>query len=87
MFPAASRLTFPSSTRTPNSSTMAAVQPLTALLKVRAGVQAARADEQIAQAQLEKGRRELVSGTEQLFWGLLAVQRIRAAPLVAVRRG
>ncbi len=66
-------------------STIAAVQPLTALLKVRAGVQAARADEQIAQAQLDKGRRELVSGTEQLFWGLLAVQRIRAGTLVAVR--
>jgi outer membrane protein TolC len=50
-------------------STIAAVQPLTALLKVRAGVKAARADEEIAQAQLDKGRRELLSGTEQLFWG------------------
>jgi outer membrane protein TolC len=65
-------------------STMAAVQPLTALLKVHAGVKAARADEQIAEAQLEKGRRELVSGTEQLFWGLVAVQRIRAGALTAV---
>jgi outer membrane protein TolC len=65
-------------------STIAAVQPLTALLKVRAGVKAARADEGIAQAQLEKGRRELVSGTEQLFWGLLAVQRIRAGAAEAV---
>jgi outer membrane protein TolC len=66
-------------------TTLAAVQPLTALLKVRAGVQAARADEGIAQAQLDKGRRELASGTEQLFWGLLAVQRIRAGALEAVR--
>jgi outer membrane protein TolC len=65
-------------------TTAAAVQPLTALLKVRAGVRAARADEQIAQAQLEKGRRELISGTEQLFWGLLAVHRIRAGLLAGV---
>src|SRR5262249_39420846 len=65
-------------------STVAAVQPLTALLKVHAGVKAAKADEQIAEAQLEKGRRELVSGTEQLFWGLVAVQRIRAGALTAV---
>ena len=65
-------------------TTVFAVQPLTALLKVRAGVRAARADEQIAQAQLDKGRRELVSGTEQLFWGLIAVHRIRAGALAAV---
>ena len=65
-------------------STFAAVQPLTALLKVRQGVNAALADEQIAQAQLDKGRRELVSGTEQLFWGLLAVQRICAGAVEAV---
>jgi outer membrane protein TolC len=65
-------------------NTIAAVQPLTALLKVRAGVKAARADEQIAQAQLDKGRRELISGTEQLFWGLLATQRIRAGASTAV---
>src|SRR5262249_28066116 len=50
----------------------------------RAGVKAARADEEIAQAQLDKGRRELAGGTEQLFWGLLAVQRIRAGALIAV---
>jgi outer membrane protein TolC len=66
-------------------TTIAAVQPLTALLKVRAGVKASRADEEIAQAQLDKGRSELVSGTEQLFWGLLAVQRIRAGALEGVR--
>ena len=66
-------------------NTIAAVQPLTALLKVRAGVKAARADEEIAQAQLDKGRRELVSGTEQLFWGLLAVQRIRAGAVEGLR--
>jgi outer membrane protein len=61
-----------------------AVQPITDLLKVRQGVNIARADEQIAQAQLEKGTRELLSGVEQLFWGLLAAQRIRAGAAVAV---
>jgi outer membrane protein TolC len=66
-------------------TTIAAVQPLTALLKVRQGVKAAQADQEIAQAQLEKGRRELISGTEQLFWGLLATQRIRAGALEGVR--
>ena len=54
------------------------VQPLTDLLKVRQGVKIARADEQIALAQRDKGIRELASGVEQLYWGLLAVRRIRA---------
>jgi outer membrane protein len=60
------------------------VQPITDLLKVRQGVRLARADEQIAQAQMEKGTRELLSGVEQLFWGLLAVQRIHAGIEAAV---
>jgi outer membrane protein TolC len=64
-------------------SYIAAVQPLTDLLKVRQGVKLAVADQQIAQAQLEKGTRELLSGVEQLFWGLLAAQRIRAGALAA----
>jgi outer membrane protein TolC len=65
-------------------SNLAAVQPLTDLLKVRQGVEIARADEQIAQAQWEKGQRELLSGVEQLYWGLLAAQRIRAGASAAV---
>jgi outer membrane protein TolC len=64
-------------------STVAALQPITDLLKVRQGVRIARADEQIAQAQLEKGQRELISGVQQLFWGLLTAQRIRAGALAA----
>ena len=54
------------------------VQPITDLLKVRQGVKIARADEQIALAQRDAGIRELASGVEQLYWGLLAVRRIRA---------
>src|SRR5947209_4148595 len=41
-------------------------QPLTPLLKVRQGVKIARADEQLAQVQVEKARRELRAGVEQL---------------------
>jgi outer membrane protein TolC len=63
---------------------LCAIQPLTDLLKVRQGVKIAQADEGIAQAQLEKGTRELLSGVEQLFWGLLAAQRIRAGAQTAV---
>jgi outer membrane protein TolC len=63
---------------------IAAVQPLTDLLKVRQGVKIAQADEQIAQAQLDKGTRALLSGVEQLYWGLLAAQRIRAGAAAAV---
>jgi outer membrane protein TolC len=62
-----------------------AVQPLTDLLKVRQGVRLALADEQIAQAQLEKGVRELLSGVEQLYWGILAAQRIKTGTLAAIR--
>jgi outer membrane protein TolC len=65
-------------------NTIAVVQPITDLMKVRQGVKLARADEQIAQAQMEKGTRELLSGVEQLFWGLLTVQRIRAGAEAAV---
>jgi outer membrane protein TolC len=59
-------------------NTIAVVQPVTDLLKVRQGVKLARADQGIAQAQMEKGTRELLAGAEQLFWGILAAQRIRA---------
>jgi outer membrane protein TolC len=47
-------------------------------------VKVARADEGIAQAQLEQGTRALLSGVEQLFWGLLAAQRIRAGAVAGV---
>ena len=61
------------------------VQPLTDLLKVRQGVKIAQADEQIALAQREQGIRKLASGVEQLYWGLLAVRRIRAGAETGVQ--
>ena len=62
-----------------------AVQPITDLLKVRQGVKLAKADEQIAQAQLEKGTRELLNGVDQLYWGLLASLKIRDGVLAALQ--
>jgi outer membrane protein TolC len=62
-----------------------AAQPITDLLKVRQGVKIAQADQGIAQAQLEKGIRALVSGVEQLYWGLLAAHRIQAGAVEGVR--
>ena len=69
-----------------NSSfaTANAIQPITDLLKVRQGVKIAQADEQIARADLERGTRELVSGVEQLYWGLLAARRIQRGAADAV---
>ena len=61
------------------------VQPITDLLKVRQGVKIAQADQQIAQLEVEKGIRDLVSGVEQLYWGLLAVHRLRTGALEGVR--
>jgi outer membrane protein TolC len=68
-------------------ATLNAVQPITDLLKVRQGVKIAQADEGIARAQLEAGIRKVASGVEQLYWGLLAAQRLRAGSAAAVSGG
>jgi outer membrane protein TolC len=62
-----------------------AAQPVTGLLKVREGVKAARADEQIALAQVHKATRLLSNGVEQLYLGLVAAQRLRGGAALAVR--
>jgi outer membrane protein TolC len=62
-----------------------AVQPITDLLLVRQGVKIACADERIAQAELQAGTGKLVSGVEQLYWGILAAQKIRAGAVEAVQ--
>ena len=66
-------------------TTVNVLQPITDLLKVRQGVKIAQADEQIAQADLERGTRELVSGVGQLYWGLLAARRIQKGAVEGVR--
>ena len=58
--------------------TAAAIQPITPLLKVRAAVEISEADVGAAQAQKQLARRELTKGVEQLYFGLLAAQRVQA---------
>jgi outer membrane protein TolC len=63
---------------------ISAVQPLTDILKIRQGVKIAQADEQIARDQWAKGARDLVSGVEQLYWGILAVRKLQAGAKVSL---
>jgi outer membrane protein TolC len=60
-------------------STLFLAQPITKLIAVNAAVQLARADENAARAQLDKGTRDLLSGVAQAYQGLLGALRIRAA--------
>src|SRR5262245_42756643 len=62
-----------------------AAQPITDLLKVKQGVRIAQADQGIAQAQWDKGIRDLASGVEQLCWGLVAAEKLRAGVLLGLR--
>ena len=54
-------------------------QPITKLIGVSVLVDLARAEEEIASAQLDKGTRDLLSGVSQAYYGLLAARRIRDA--------
>lgn len=60
-------------------STVLVAQPITKLIAVNAAVQIARADQNAAQAQLDKGTRDLLSGVAQAYHGLLGAQRIQTA--------
>lgn len=69
-----------------NFNSVYAAQPITALFLVRQGVRIAEADQQIAQAELDKGTRALLMGVEQLYWGLVAAQHIRAGLVEAAKQ-
>lgn len=60
-------------------STLFLAQPVTKLIAVHAATQIARADENAAKAQLDKGTRDLLSGVAQAYQGLLGTQRIQTA--------
>jgi outer membrane protein TolC len=60
-------------------STIFVAQPITKLIAVHAATQIAKADEGTAQAQLDKGTRDVLSGVSQAYQGLLGAQRIQAA--------
>ena len=69
-------------------STLTAItlaQPITKLIAVNAAVQLARADAVIAQAQLDKGTRDLLSGVAQAFHAMYGAQRIEAALTLQVQ--
>ena len=60
-------------------ATITLAQPITKLIAVNAAVKIAKADQEIAGAQLAKGTRDLLSGVAQAFHGLHGAQRIEAA--------
>jgi outer membrane protein len=60
-------------------STVMVAQPITKLIAVHAGTQIARADENIARAQLDKGTRDMLSGVAQAYHGLLGLRRLQTA--------
>ena len=62
-----------------NFSTVFVAQPITKLIAVNALVQIARADELAAQAKLDKGTRDLLSGVTQAYHGLVGAKRIQTA--------
>ncbi len=65
-------------------ATITLAQPITKLIAVNAAVKIAKADEEIAQAQLAKGTRDLLSGVAQAFYGLHGAQRIENALRIQV---
>jgi outer membrane protein TolC len=62
-----------------NLAAIMVAQPITKLIAVNAAVQLARAEQGTAQAQLDKGTRDLLSGVAQAYYGLAGAQRIQAA--------
>jgi outer membrane protein TolC len=62
-----------------NLATIMVAQPITKLIAVNAAVQIARADANAAQAQFDKGMRDLLSGVSQAYHGLIGALRIQAA--------
>ncbi len=62
-----------------NLASVMVAQPVTKLIAVNAAVQLARADQNAAEAQLDKGTRDVLSGVTQAYHGLLGAQRIQGA--------
>ncbi len=54
-------------------------QPITKLILVNAAVKLAKADATIAQATLDKGTRDLLSGVAQAFYGLQGARQVEGA--------
>ncbi len=62
-------------------------QPLTQLPKIYQAEKIAQADHQIAAAELEKARTDVVFATHQLFYGLVVTRKLKDAASAAVSAG
>ena len=60
-------------------STVFVAQPITKLIAVNALVRISEADEKIAQAKLDQGTKQLLSGVTQVYYGLSGALHIQAA--------
>jgi multidrug efflux pump subunit AcrB/outer membrane protein TolC len=68
-------------------STTTAAQPLTQYLKIRAGVNVARAEAGIAHADEHRANDELTLKMKQLYYGILAAERRKAAAELRIQAG
>ncbi len=62
-------------------------QPLTQLPKIHQAEKIAQADHQIAAAELEKARTDVIFATHQLFYGLVVTRKLKDAASAAVAAG
>jgi outer membrane protein TolC len=64
-----------------------AAQPITQLLKIRQGVNAAAADARVSQAELQKAEDDVAFAVHQLYYGLLAARAQSAALAAQIAAG
>jgi outer membrane protein TolC len=68
-------------------STTTAAQPLTQFFKIHAGVDVARADEGLAQADARRAENEVTLKVKQLYYGLLTAERQKQAAELRIVAG
>lgn len=67
-----------------NLAAVTAAQPITQLWTIKAAVQAAKADEDIAKAKLDGGKRDLSHAVTRLYYGLFGAQAQQSAAQLQV---
>ncbi len=68
-------------------STTTAVQPISQLFKIHAGVSVARADSAIARADARRAEDEIASNVKKLYYNLLAIEHRRRAAELRIQAG
>jgi outer membrane protein TolC len=68
-------------------STTTVAQPLTQFFKIHAGVEAARADEGVAQDDAQRAENEVALKMKQLYYGLLTAERRKQAAELRIQAG